>query len=101
MLNIQHGVVLTKIQAYRLESGKNSITKQVEKMGLKPLIVGRDGRGYEQHDWNISETFWHGEQENLLISDNQTRKYDTSDLIWRQKWERFAWGETAEMSLKK
>lgn len=100
MLRIHQGVILTKIQAYYLESGKNGITKQVEKMGLKLLVVGRDGRGYEKHEWDISNTFWHGKQENLLISDNQTRKYDRGDLVWRQKWERFAWGETAEISIE-
>ena len=100
MLRIHQGVILTKIQAYYLESGKHGITRQVEEMGLKPLVVGRDGRGYEKDKWDISNTFWRGEQENLLISDNQTRKYDTGNLIWRQKWELFAWGETAEIFLK-
>ena len=100
MLRIHQGVILTKIQAYYLESGKNGITRQIEKMGLKPLVVGRDGRGYGKHEWDISNTFWHGEQKNLLISDNQTRKYDSGDLIWKQKWEHFAWGKTAEKFLK-
>ena len=100
MQKIRRGMLFLKIQAYMLESGRNGITRQVEEMSLKPIVVGRDGRGYEKHEWDISNTFWHGEQENLLISDNQTRKYDSGDLIWRQKWERFAWGETAEISLK-
>ena len=100
MLRIHQGVILTKIQAYYLESGKNGITRQIEEMGLKPLVVGRDGRGYGKHEWDISNTFWHGEQKNLLISDNQTRKYDSGDLIWKQKWEHFAWGKTAEKFLK-
>ena len=93
MQKIRRGMLLTKIQTYMLESGRHGITRQVEEMGLKSLIVGRGGRGYEKDEWGISNTFWHGEQENLLISDNQTRKYDSGDLKWKQKWERFAWGK--------
>jgi hypothetical protein len=99
MQKICRGILLTKIQTYMLESGRHGITRQVEEMGLKPLVVGRGGRGYEKDEWDISNTFWHGEQENLLISDNQTRKYDSGNLVWRQKQERFAWGETAEIFL--
>lgn len=93
MLKIRHGMILTKMHAWILESGKNSITKQIERMGLKPVIVGKDGNGYDKHEWDVSNTFWRGTQGNLLISDNQTRKYDTATLEWKQKWERFAWGK--------
>lgn len=44
MLKIHRGSLLTKMGAYRLESGKNSITKQIERMGLKSVVVGKDGR---------------------------------------------------------
>lgn len=92
LLKIRKVIIYTKIQAYYLESGRLGITKQIEKMGLKSIVVGRNGQGYEKDEWNISNTFWHGEQENLLISDNQTRKYDSCDLLYRKKCERFAWG---------
>lgn len=95
MLKIRRGLILTKMHAYRLESGKDSITKQVEQMGLKCMIVGKNGIGYDKQEWDISNTFWSGTQENLLISDNQTRKYDSDDSGWRGKWEIFAWGESA------
>lgn len=95
MLKIRRGVILTKMQAYRFESGKISITKQVEQMGLRPVVVGKNGKGYGKHEWDVSNTFWRGTQDNLLISDNQTRKYDTADLEWKRKWELFAWGRLA------
>ena len=81
------------MQAYCLESGKRGITKQVQRLGLKPIVVGKDGKGYEKHEWDVSNTFWRGAQENLLISDNQTRKYDTETSDWKQQWEFFAWGK--------
>lgn len=97
MRKIRRGPILTKMHAYRLESGKNSITKQVEQVGLKCMIVGKNGVGYDKQEWDISNTFWRGTQENLLISDNQTRKF-IDDLSWRCKWEMFAWGSIANES---
>ena len=99
LLKIHRGVILTKLHTYRLESGKCGITKQVEQMGFKPIVVGKDGKGYEKHEWDISNTFRRGEQKNLLISDNQTRKYDEEDLNWKQKWESFTWGNSENKSL--
>ncbi len=93
MLNIKHGMVLTKMHAWLLESGKNGITKQVEQMGLKSLLVGKDEKAYALHEWNVSNTFWRRTQDNLLIADNQTKKFDTASMEWRQKCELFAWGE--------
>ena len=55
--------------------------------------------GYEKHEWDISNTFWRGSQENLLISDNQTRKYDGGVSDWKKKWEFFAWGSIVSESL--
>jgi hypothetical protein len=62
-------------------------------MGLKAIVVGKDGKGYDKHEWDISDTFWRGTQSNLLISDNQTRKFATADLDWRRELEIFAWGK--------
>ena len=92
MGRIRRGVILTKMQVYRLESGKNSITKQVEQMGLTAVVVGKDGLMYEKEHWASSGTFWRGDQSNLLISDNQTRKYDNGDADDRRRLEQFAWG---------
>jgi len=91
MLKIRRGMLLTKIQSHILESGKHSITKQIECMGLRPMVVGKNGEGYEKSKWNISNTFWQGTQANLLISDNQTRAYAERDLGWRHKREIYTW----------
>lgn len=92
MLRIQRGAILTKMQSYRLESGKNSITRQVERMGLKSVVVDKDGKGYDKEEWNISNTFRRGMQNNLLISDKQTRIFDTASLEQRHELEFFTWG---------
>jgi len=92
MGRIHRGVILTKMQVYRLESGKNSITKQIQRMGLNAVVVGKNGLGYDTEQWAGSGTFWRGDQFNLLISDNQTRKYDNGDVDDRRRFELFAWG---------
>ena len=100
MLKIRRGILLTKMQAYILESGKHSITKQVESMGFRPIVVDKNGKGYEKDEWDISDTFWRRSQENLLISDNQTRKYDMESISWRDRWGSFAWGSNIENPLE-
>jgi hypothetical protein len=92
MRKIRRGFIFTKMQVYRLESGKHSITKQVERMGLKVVVVGKDGERYDKEQWASSGTFWRGKQSNLLISDNQTTTYDNSDADDRRRFELFAWG---------
>ena len=83
----------SKIDAYRCESGKRSITRQVIGLGKKVLVVGRNGKAYEKEDWWKSNTFWQAEQSNLLISDNQTRRYAESTLSEKKYSSHSAWGE--------
>ena len=79
--------------AYALESGKNSITNQVLRNGLKTLIVDRRGHAYLKEQWPESNIFWCGNQVNLLIADNQTRLYDKVDSKNKRKMTCLAWGE--------
>lgn len=95
MRKIRRGWVILKMDAYKLESGRNSITRQIERMGLRPLVVGKDGVGYEKQKWNKSKTFWWPDQSNLLVSDNQTRKYESESKTEKSKLELFAWGRVA------
>lgn len=80
-----------KRAAHALESGKQSITRRVQKLGLKVLIVGRDGVGYEPDRWPVSGIFWQAEQENLLVSDNQTQRYIKANPCVRINLARMAW----------
>jgi hypothetical protein len=86
------GSLVRKSDVYRLESGRASITAQVEALGLTARVVGRDGVSYVPSQWPSSETFWQGEQANLLVADNQTVGYQQADHATRQVLARFAWG---------
>lgn len=82
----------TKYNTHRFESGKNGLTMQILKMELRVLVVGKDGLGYEKETWNKSKTFWIADQENLLVTDNQTRKYQDGTEERRNYLSHLAWG---------
>jgi hypothetical protein len=91
LLRVRHAPILTKWAAYRFESGVGSMTRQVAEAGLTPLVAGADGRAYEPDAWPESHTFWISRQENLLVSDNQTRAYADGDDAVRERLAYFAW----------
>jgi hypothetical protein len=96
MLAATPGRQRAKFDAYRLESGRKSLTNQVEALGLRVVVTGRDGRLYEPAEWARSRTFWQREQENLLVADNQTRVYANGDDETRAGLAAFAWGAEAD-----
>lgn len=89
-------VLRRKNDAYRLESGKDSLTAQVSRLGFEALVVGRDGRAYGADDWSASRTLWQGDQENLMIADKQTAAYAHGTEAEREVLSRYAWGRLAD-----
>jgi hypothetical protein len=63
------------------------------KLGLKPLVVGRDGFAYEKENWFESATFRNDDQMNLLVADNQTELYRNAPADMKMKLAKLAWGE--------
>ena len=95
MLKIRHGRIRTKMAAWIFESGKNGLTKQILATNKRALIVGRNGRAYRMEEWSRSGTFWQGRQENLLVADKQTQRYDQGDQKERDYLEAYAWWDPA------
>ncbi len=95
MLRIKAGPLIEKDDTYLLESGRRSLTRQLQRMGLRVLVAGRDGATYGPRDWPRSQTFWQGSQENLIVADNQTRAYEHGDSQVRRALSGHAWGELA------
>jgi hypothetical protein len=87
-----------KMDAYLLESGRSSFTSQVRAMGLRTLVVARDGACYDHPEWHASRTFWQGDQQGLLVADNQTRSYANGSHDRRRLLSAFAWGPRAAPS---
>ena len=81
-----------KASAYRLESGRIGITSQVERRGLRSVVVGRDGRSFTPPLWPASGTFRSANQDNLLVADNQTRHYRDAPPAERRELQESTWG---------
>jgi hypothetical protein len=47
---------------------------------------------YDIENWAKSNIYWNGDQENLLIEDNQTSKYINASLENQKKMRFSAWG---------
>ncbi len=87
-----------KADAYALESGRTGLTRQVQRMGLRAVVVDRAGRAHDQDGWHLSRTFWQGSQEGLLVADNQTRMYERGGADRRRLLSALAWGPCADPS---
>jgi hypothetical protein len=81
-----------KLSALEFESGYRSMTRVVQRRGLQPVVVGADGRTFGADAWPASGTFRSGDQGNLLVHDNQTRRYQAADARERERLGRLAWG---------
>jgi hypothetical protein len=95
LMSTVHPAVRRKVHGHRLESGRHSLTRQVQRLGLGAVVVDRLGRAYTPEDWPASETFWQGNQRGLLVADNQTADYDSADAARRLLLARYAWGDRA------
>jgi hypothetical protein len=81
----------SKNDAYKFESGRRSMTRQILQQRLTPIVVDRNGEVYCITEWKSSSTFWIGEQSNLIIADNRTADYADADRWRRQSLENLAW----------
>ncbi len=84
-----------KLSAFVFESGHESLTNQIIRLGLRPLVVARTGEAFEKEQWHLSNTFRQAMQENLLVADNQTDAYEEANAEGRMELSRQAWGPFA------
>lgn len=76
----------------KFESGSNSLTNQIQALGLKAVVVGVNQKTYDLLEWKSSETFRELEQRNLVISDNRTDDYKNMDTRVRNTHQSITWG---------
>lgn len=91
-MKICHLTIKTKMDAWLFESGKNGLTSIVKNMGKKVLIVGKNGKSYEEYQWENCGIYKQANQANLLIADNQTNVYQHGDIDLRKLHAKYAWG---------
>lgn len=87
-----HALPRDKEDAFRLESGKDGLTRFVLQRGLDVRVVGAEGSSTGPDKWDGSGTFRTPGQPNLLIADNQTRHYDAVNSGTRAVLEQLTWG---------
>lgn len=90
--------VITKMDAYKYESGKRGLTMQVLESGCRALVVGAGGETFDKEDWHLSNTFWQANQERLMVADNQTRQYSEGTSEIKRILAQRAWGDYARPS---
>jgi hypothetical protein len=88
--------VRNKMDIYVLESGRQSLTAQLERIGLRSLVVDCAGAVHGPEQWDRSRTMWQGEQERLLVADNQTFCYTAGTFARRSLLSTLAWGVGAD-----
>jgi hypothetical protein len=84
-------VAPTKLAALRFESGPSSLTKAMAAKSRRVLMVGKTG-AYDIDGWPTSNVFRSGTQENLIISDNQTRDFDAESPLGKVSYSLMSWG---------
>jgi acetyltransferase-like isoleucine patch superfamily enzyme len=97
LLAAANGPLESKHDAHAFESGRRGLTRRIREQGLAALVVGRDGRAYEEAEWPESRTFRSGNQENLLIEDNQSRHNMLAAPEVRAELWLAAWGDRAHV----
>jgi len=88
---LQSPPIRRRRDAAKFENGRLGMTRQLMSMGLDAVVVGKNGRGYKPEEWPSSNTYWQGEQENLLVADNQTERYANAGLEERRGLLAMAW----------
>jgi len=92
--SLDFGPLATKRDCNRFEAGPNSLTRQVLKRGQEVRMVAASGP-VAPEDWASVMGFRTGDQQDLLISDNRTRAYDSASNKKRRHLANLAWGERA------
>jgi hypothetical protein len=92
---VRPGRLRTKLDTWKLESGRRNITRQVIGMGMEPVVAGRDGRAYDRRHFYESNTFRRGNQANLLVADNRTVEFAEAPPERRRWLFELAWGPAA------
>ena len=82
-----------KIDAWTIESGKDSLTNYFKNNNYFNYVVNSDGEKFTEENWKSSEIYNYFKQSKSIISDKHTRKYESLNendkLISRRR----VWGE--------
>jgi len=82
----------SKFDAWKLESGKDSLTNFFISKKYMVYVVNSDGNKFNINQWHLSKTFNYAEQDKFIISDKHTRKYLNLKNNEKKKFQLSTWG---------
>ena len=88
----KNGNCKNKHDAWKIESGRNSLTNFFLKNKFPIKLVNSEGSSFNIKNWFKSNTYCYLNKSKLIISDKHTRKYD--DLSNNEKilYQKKVWG---------
>jgi hypothetical protein len=89
---------MSKKTSYLFESGADGLTRRIQSKGLRTVVVNSRGRIFDVEEWPRSRTFRLGGQEDLLIRDNQTRKFEKLPQAEKDVLAYMTWGPVLKYS---
>ncbi len=72
---MKNRLIRSKIDAWKIESGKHSLTNYFKKLNYNIYIINSDGNKFLEKDWKLSKTYNYSDQNKSIISDKHIRKY--------------------------
>lgn len=91
---LRFNVEPTKKSTYGFESGPNGLSITMLREGKRLVLVDRNGQCLGPEQWPTSGCFRSGNQENLMIADNQTRSYDGLTQPEKDTHLTMSWGDS-------
>ena len=88
----------TKGGCHAFESGPQSLTHWFKTNNRPVAVVTKGGESYPTDKWPQSRTFRLAHQENLLIGDNRSRKYQVGTRKRRRHHATHSWGDYSAIS---
>ena len=99
LLKLDFKLKLTKIDCNKFESGSDGLSIRLQRLGLRLLVVGKNGAAYDVPDWVKSGTFRLEDQSNLLFGDNQTRELTSLGPAEQSMLRNMTWGDYIDCPL--
>jgi glycosyltransferase involved in cell wall biosynthesis len=91
----------TKLDCHLFECGPDGLSAKLLRLGLRLLVVGKNGAAYDVPDWPKSGTIRLNDQSNLLFGDNQTREFSLLRPLEQSTQQTMTWGDYIDSSFPK
>lgn len=92
---------MSKNESYLFESGPEGLTRQIQRQKLRAVVVNSCGEIFDVEKWPQSKTFRLGNQQGLLVHDNQVRNFKKINSAERDVLAYMSWGDSLKYSSRR